>query len=83
MPLLSMVTLTLTFKVVRASYQTSLPSEFDANPFSGSRDISHTNKKSLPKTTLCSSLRAVIMSNFSRISVFFVPKIIKIGSFFD
>jgi len=38
----------LTFKHVRVRDQTYLQCEFGANPFSGSRDISHTNKK---KTT--------------------------------
>ena len=47
--LLSLVTLTfealtLTFKLVRARDQTCLPCEFVANQFTGSRDISHTNK---------------------------------------
>jgi len=44
--------LTLTFKLIRARDQTRLPCEFGANPFSGSRDISYTNKKSqtVPKT---------------------------------
>jgi len=36
--------LTLTFKLVRARDQTRLPCEFGANPFSGSRYISYTNK---------------------------------------
>jgi len=36
--------LTLTFKLLRAREQTRLPCEFGANPFSGSRDISYTNK---------------------------------------
>jgi len=35
----------LTFKLVRARDQTHLPCEFGTNPFSGSRDISYTNKK--------------------------------------
>jgi len=35
----------LTFKLVRARDETRLPCEFGANPFSGSRDISCTNKK--------------------------------------
>ena len=54
--------LTLTFKLIRARNQTCLPCEFGANSFSGSRDISHTNKKSqtAPKNrTLSNSLRAV------------------------
>ena len=33
-----------TFKLVRAKDQTRLPCEFGANPFSGSRNISYTNK---------------------------------------
>ena len=37
--------MTLTFKLVRARDQTRLPCEFGTNPFSGSRDISYTNKK--------------------------------------
>jgi len=43
---------TLTFKLVRASNQTRLPCEFGANLFSGSRDISYTDKNRLtaPKT---------------------------------
>jgi len=36
--------LTLTFKLIRARDQTRLPCEFGANPFSGSRYISYTNK---------------------------------------
>ena len=43
--------LTLTFKLVRARDQTRLPCEFGANLFSGSRDISHTNKKVSAKKT--------------------------------
>jgi len=43
MPFLSLVT--LTFKLVQARDQTCLPCEFGANPFSSSRDISYTNKK--------------------------------------
>ena len=35
---------TLTFKLVRARNQSCLPCEFGANPFSGSQDISYTNK---------------------------------------
>jgi len=53
--------LTLTFKLVRAKDRTRLPCEFGANPFSGSRDIWGTNKKSSQtalKTEL--HLRAVI-----------------------
>jgi len=44
--------LTLTFKLVRARDQALLPCVFGANPFSGTRDISHTNKKHrcAPKT---------------------------------
>ena len=49
MPFLSLVTLTLTltFKLVRARYQTRFPCQFGADPFSGSQDISYsyTNKK--------------------------------------
>jgi len=37
--------LTLTFKLVRARDQTRLPCEFSENPFSGSRDIFHTQTK--------------------------------------
>jgi len=33
--------LTLTFKLVRARNQTRVPSEFGANPFSGSRNIAY------------------------------------------
>ena len=36
---------TLTFKLARSRDQTHLPYEYGANPFSGSGDISHTNKK--------------------------------------
>jgi len=36
--------LTLTFKLARARDQTRLPCEFGTNTFSGSRDISYTNK---------------------------------------
>jgi len=42
---LSLVTLTLTFKLVRARDQTRVPYEFGANPFSGSGDISYTKEK--------------------------------------
>jgi len=49
---LSMVT--LTFKLVPARDQTHLLCEFGTNPFSGSRDISYTNKNNhrlmAPKT---------------------------------
>jgi len=51
--------LTLTFKVFRARNQTRLPCEFDANSLSGSKDISHTNKKvtdNAKNRTFCSSL---------------------------
>ena len=41
MPFLSL----MTFKVLQGRDQTCLPCEFDANLFSGSRDISYTNKK--------------------------------------
>ena len=41
---LSLVTLTLTFKLVRARDRGRLPCEFGANSFRGSRDISYTNK---------------------------------------
>jgi len=41
--------LTLTFKLVRVSEQTCLPCEFGANPFSRSRDIWFTNKKTQTK----------------------------------
>ena len=57
--------LTLTFKFVQAKDQTRLPFELGADPFSGSRDISYTNKK--PRTdgaknrTFRISLRAVMM----------------------
>jgi len=37
--------LTLTFKLVRVRDHTRLPCESGANPFSGSQDISYTNKK--------------------------------------
>jgi len=36
---------TLTFKLVRARDETRLLCEFGTNPFSGSRDISYTNKE--------------------------------------
>jgi len=65
MPLMSMVT--LTFKLVRARDQRRLPGEFGANPFSGSRDISYTNKKvtdSAKNRTLHSSVRALKMPKF-------------------
>ena len=45
MPFLSLVT--LTFKLVRARGQIRLPCEFGTNLFSGSRDISYTNKQVL------------------------------------
>jgi len=54
--------LTLIFKLLRARDQTRLPCEFHANQFSGSGDISHTNKKvtdSAKNRTLRSLLRAV------------------------
>jgi len=60
---LDLWSLTLTFKLFRARDQARLPYKFGANPFSGSRDISYTNKK--PQTecaknrTFRSSLRAV------------------------
>jgi len=58
--------LTLTFKFVQAKDQTRLPFELGADPFSGSRDISYTNRE--PQTdgaknrTFCSSLRVVIIT---------------------
>jgi len=45
--------LTFTFKLIGPRDQALLPCEFRANPFSGSRDISYTNKKhrlTAPKT---------------------------------
>jgi len=66
--------LTLTFKLVRARDQTCLLCEFGANQFSGSPDISYTNKKhkksqTAPKTrTLRSSLCAVINITTFRLS---------------
>jgi len=62
---------TLTFDIqTRPSKETRLPCEFGANPFSSSRDISHTNKQkkvtdSAKNRTLRSSLR-VINSNMSQ-----------------
>jgi len=62
MPFLSMVTLTLTFKLVRARDQTRLPCEFGANPFSSSRDrpilykkqkTQTAPKQNLPQFTAC------------------------------
>jgi len=59
---------TLTFKLFPARDQTRRPSEFGVNPFSGSRNISYTNKKvtdSAKNRTLRkirSSLRAVMSS---------------------
>jgi len=41
---LDLLSLTLAFKRVRARDQTHLPCEFGSNPFSGSRDISYTNR---------------------------------------
>jgi len=62
MPFLPLVTLTLdldfqTYPIARVL--TRLPSEFGANPFSGS-GISYTNKKpqKLPQFTACGKLRA-------------------------
>jgi len=58
---------TLTFKLVWTRDQTRLPSEFGANPFSSSRDISYTNKKSetaqksANNRTLCCSPHAIKM----------------------
>ena len=54
---------------MRVRDQTRPPCEYGANPFSGSRDISYTNKKVTDRAknrTLRSSLRAVMMpaSNF-------------------
>ena len=46
----------------RPSEETRLPCEFGADPFSGFRNISYTNKKvtdTAKNRTLCSSLRAV------------------------
>jgi len=51
--------------IVRARDQTCLPCEFGLDLFSGSRDISYTNKKvtdSAKNRTLRSSLRAVIIT---------------------
>jgi len=57
--------LTLTFKFVQARDQTHLPSEFGANPFSSSRDISYTNNKlqtdGTKNRTFRSSLSAVMI----------------------
>jgi len=66
MPFLSLVTLTFDLGVqTRPSEgQTRLPCEAGANPFSGSRDISHTTKTAqtggAEKRTFRSSLRAVM-----------------------
>ena len=49
----SLSLVTLTFDLDQARDQTRLPCEFGANPFSGSRDISYTNKNhrlTAPKT---------------------------------
>ena len=58
--------LTLTFKLTRTRKQTRLPCEFGVNPFSGSRDISYTNKKTqtddAKNRTFRSSVRAVKMA---------------------
>jgi len=49
----------LTFTLVPARDQTHFPCEFGANPFSGSQDVSYTNKKqsdrakNLPEFTAC------------------------------
>jgi len=47
----------MTFKLVQAKDQTRLPCQFGANPFSGSRDISYTSKKTekqnLSQFTVC------------------------------
>jgi len=64
---LDLLPFTLTFKLVRERDQTHLPCEFGANPFSGSGDISYTNKK--PQTdgvknrTFRSSLPLTACSN--------------------
>ena len=43
--------LIFTFKIIRARDQTRIPCEFGPNPFTGSRDILHINKKVIaPKT---------------------------------
>ena len=54
--------MTLTFKLIPARDQTRLSCEFGAYPFSGSRDISYTNKKVTDSTknrTLCNLLCTV------------------------
>jgi len=43
--------LTLTFKLFRPRDQTDLPCEFGTNPFSGSQNMSHTNKQTNKKVT--------------------------------
>jgi len=54
----------LTFKLARVRDQTRIPCEFGANPFSGSGNISYTNKKQqtdgAKNRTLRSSLHVVI-----------------------
>jgi len=57
--------LTLTFNLVRAKDQTRLPCDFGTNPFSGSRDISYTDKETQTdgakknSINFCRSLRVV------------------------
>ena len=59
--------LTFTFKLVRARDQTCLPCEFGTNQFSGSQDISYTNKKTQSdgkkNRTFHSSLHVVTTEN--------------------
>jgi len=49
--------LTLTFKLLRARDQTSLPCEFGANQFTGSRDISYTKKQTKPNKKATNSAK--------------------------
>jgi len=58
---------TLTFKLVQVRDQTLLPCEFGANPFSGSGNISYTNKKTQTdgaKNTFHSSLHVLITQKY-------------------
>ena len=70
---------------IRARDQTCLPCEFGANPFSGSRDISYTNKKvtdSATNRTLRSSLNCVRVANCVSLNLFPLAELIVCLIFF-
>ena len=70
--------MTLTFKLVRARDQTRLPCEFGANPFSGFRDISYTQKSYSTNYRTFRSLLCVVISANLAVSIMWLNIIISV-----